>query len=59
VVRRVCDLGNLVHEEAIGRVGLQRHIKKVTVSTYWQFFEKLNLYFHIPEDETQPSVKQL
>jgi hypothetical protein len=29
VARRVCDLENLVNEEAIARVGLQRHVKKV------------------------------
>jgi predicted DNA-binding protein (UPF0251 family) len=29
VARRLCDLENLVNEEAIARVGLQRHIKKV------------------------------
>jgi hypothetical protein len=28
VARRVCDLENLVNEEAIARDGLQRHIKK-------------------------------
>jgi hypothetical protein len=28
VARRVCDLENLVNEEAIARVGLQRHMKK-------------------------------
>jgi hypothetical protein len=28
VARRVCDLANLVNEEAIARVGLQRHVKK-------------------------------
>jgi hypothetical protein len=28
MARRVCDLENLVNEEAIARVGLQRHIKK-------------------------------
>jgi predicted DNA-binding protein (UPF0251 family) len=28
VARRVCDLENLVDEEAIARVGLQRHMKK-------------------------------
>jgi hypothetical protein len=28
VARRVCDLENLVNEEAIARVGLQRHVKK-------------------------------
>jgi hypothetical protein len=28
VARRVCDLENLVNEEAIAHVGLQRHIKK-------------------------------
>jgi hypothetical protein len=28
VVHRVCDLENLVNEEAIARVGLQRQIKK-------------------------------
>jgi hypothetical protein len=29
VARRVCDLENLVNEEAIARVGLQRHVKKI------------------------------
>jgi hypothetical protein len=28
VARRVCDLENLVNEEAIARVGLQRHLGK-------------------------------
>jgi hypothetical protein len=28
VARRVCDLENLVNEEAIARVGLQRHVEK-------------------------------
>jgi hypothetical protein len=28
VTRRVCDLENLVNEEAIARVGLQRHMKE-------------------------------
>jgi hypothetical protein len=28
VARRVCDLENLVNEETIARVGLQRHMKK-------------------------------
>jgi hypothetical protein len=28
VGRRMCDLENLVNEEAIARVGLQRHVKK-------------------------------
>jgi hypothetical protein len=28
VARRVCDLENLVNEEAIAPVGLQRHVKK-------------------------------
>jgi hypothetical protein len=28
VARRVWDLENLVNEEAIARVGLQRHVKK-------------------------------
>jgi hypothetical protein len=28
VARRVCDLENFVNEEAIARVGLQRHVKK-------------------------------
>jgi hypothetical protein len=27
----VCDLENLVNEEAIARVGLQRHMKKIIV----------------------------
>jgi hypothetical protein len=26
--RRMCDLESLVNEEAIARVGLQRHVKK-------------------------------
>jgi hypothetical protein len=29
----MCDLENLVNEEAIARVGLQRHIKKVPTNT--------------------------
>jgi hypothetical protein len=33
VARRVCDLENLVNHEAIARVGLQRHIKKVALDT--------------------------
>jgi uncharacterized membrane protein YjjP (DUF1212 family) len=32
VARRVCDLENLVNEEAISRVGLQRHVKKYQIS---------------------------
>jgi hypothetical protein len=28
VARRVCDLENLVNEEAIAHVGMQRHVKK-------------------------------
>jgi hypothetical protein len=28
VARRVCNLENLVNEDAIARVGLQRHVKK-------------------------------
>jgi hypothetical protein len=28
VTRRMCDIENLVNEEAIARVGLQRHVKK-------------------------------
>jgi hypothetical protein len=28
VARRMCDLENLVNEEAIARVGLQHHVKK-------------------------------
>jgi hypothetical protein len=31
VARRVCDLENLVNEEAIARVGLQRHVKEKCV----------------------------
>jgi hypothetical protein len=28
LARRVCDLENLLNEETVARVGLQRHIKK-------------------------------
>jgi hypothetical protein len=32
VARRVCDLENLVSEEAIARVGLQRHVKQMLMT---------------------------
>jgi hypothetical protein len=32
VARRVCDLENLVNEEVIARVGLQRHVKNSGVN---------------------------
>jgi hypothetical protein len=31
VARRVCDLETLVNEKTIARVGLQRHMKTITV----------------------------
>jgi hypothetical protein len=35
VKRRVCDLGNFVSEEAIARVGLQRHMKKIYMYNFY------------------------
>jgi hypothetical protein len=40
----VCDLENLVNEEAIARVRLQRHVKKKTFSEIVPFIKKCGIY---------------
>jgi hypothetical protein len=46
MVRRVCDLENLVNEEAIGRVGLQRHVKKKIQLAPFLPSQLYKLYLH-------------
>jgi hypothetical protein len=43
VARRVCDLENLVNEEAIARVGLQRHLKNYYYYYYYYYLTAIGL----------------
>jgi hypothetical protein len=54
MARRVCDLENLVNEEAIARVGLQRQVKKnIYIYTYvcvCVCVQTTDLIFHCTEN---------
>jgi hypothetical protein len=50
VARRVRDLENLVNEEAIARVGLQRHIKKTLLCKVAMVY--LNISYQLRQPNT-------